>query len=141
MRISGDDEARDLRTHIRARGVGIRQEETLAVGPSIRAFVVERLALLLERGFERVQREMNSPVVGGVFSLSEQSVLLNSCAGVGYVLRVLVGDALAALVVLFAVFGGPPVAQIAVCVELAAPIVQAVDDLLSDDQADRAGVH
>ena len=41
----------------------------------------------------------------------------------------------------FAVFGGPPVAQVALSVELAALVVEAVDDLVSDDHADGAKVH
>src|SRR4029077_16636064 len=50
--IGGDDQARDLLTDIRAPGVGIGEEETLAVGPAVVAFVVERLALLLQREFQ-----------------------------------------------------------------------------------------
>ena len=62
---------------------------------------------------------MDAAVVGGVFSLGEQAVLLDPGTGVGNFLRVFVGDALAALVVLFRVFGSPPVVEVAVGVELA----------------------
>src|SRR5947209_19553877 len=41
MRIGGDKHARDLRTDVRAPGIGIGQEETLAIRPAILSFVVE----------------------------------------------------------------------------------------------------
>ncbi len=141
VRVGGDDQTRDLRPHIRAPRIRIREEEALAIGPAVRTFVVERFALLLECGFERVQREMDAAVVGRVFALGEQAILFHAGAGVGNVLRVLVGDALAAFVILLAVFRGPPVAQVAVSVELAALIVEAVNDFVTDDHADGAVVH
>ena len=56
----------------------IRQEEALAIGPAVGAFVVERLALLLQRGLECGERETDAAVVGGVFALREQAVLLDA---------------------------------------------------------------
>src|SRR5450755_2386328 len=103
MRVGGDDQARDLGTHVGAPGVRVRQEVALAVGPAVGAFILKRLALLLERGFECVQGQAVAAVVGGVLALREQAVLFNPWAGIGNVLRVLVGDALAAFVILFAV--------------------------------------
>ncbi len=138
MRVGGHDHARDFRTHVCAPRVRVRQEEALAVGPAVGAFIVQRLALLLQRGFERVQAQVDAAIVSGIFALGEQAVLLDSGAGVGNFLRVLVGDALAAFVILLAVVGGPPVPQVAVSVELAALIVEAVNDFVSDDHADRA---
>src|SRR5450631_1386312 len=122
MRIGGHDQAGDFRAHIRAPRVCVRQKEALAIGPAVWTFIVERLALLLQRGFERVQSKMDSAVVGGIFALGEQAVLFDSGTSVGDVLRVFVGDALAAYVILFAVFGSPPVPQVSVGVELASLI-------------------
>ena len=141
MRIGGHDQARDFGPHIRAPRIGVRQEEALAVGPAIRTLIVERLALLLQRGFQGIQRQMDAAVVGGVLSLRQQAVLLDSGAGIGDILRVFVGDALAAFVILFGVVGSPPVAQVAMRVELAALIVEAMDDFVADDHADGAVVH
>ena len=84
---------------------------------------------------------MNAAVIGGVFSLGEKAVLLDAGACVGNVLSVLVGNTFATLVILFTVFGSPPVAQVAVSVELASLIVEAVDDFMSNDHADGAQVH
>src|SRR5450755_4573816 len=84
---------------------------------------------------------MDAAVVGGIFALGEQAVLFDSGTSVGDVLRVFVGDALAAFVILFAVFGSPPVPQVSVGVELASLIVEAVDDFVSDDHTDGAVVH
>src|SRR5258708_7651960 len=47
MRIGSDHCAGYLRTNIAAPSIGVRQEETLQVGPAIGAFLVERLTLLL----------------------------------------------------------------------------------------------
>ena len=50
--IGGDDQARDLLADIGAPGIGIGEEEALAVGPAVVAFVVERLVLLLQCEFK-----------------------------------------------------------------------------------------
>src|SRR5215467_2682990 len=49
MRIRGYNQTGDLRTDIRAPGIGVREKESLAIGPAIFPFVVQRLALLLQR--------------------------------------------------------------------------------------------
>src|SRR2546430_9609799 len=141
MRIGGDDHASNLRTHIRTPGVGIRQEEALSIGPSIRAFVVQRFPLLFERGFQRIQGEMDSAIVSSVLALGEQTVLLDSGSGVRHFLRVFIRDALAAFVILLAIFGGPPVTQVAVRVEFASLIVEAMNDFMSDDHANGAEIN
>src|SRR6266576_3670395 len=51
--IGGDDQARELLADIGAPGISIGEEEALSVGPAVVAFVVERLALLLQREFQR----------------------------------------------------------------------------------------
>src|ERR1700756_4476007 len=50
--IGGDDQACDLLADIGAPGIGVGEEEALAVGPAVFALVVERLALLLQREFQ-----------------------------------------------------------------------------------------
>src|ERR1039458_9801553 len=84
---------------------------------------------------------MDAAVIRGVLALGKQTILLHTGAGSGNFLRILVGDALAALVILLGVLGGPPVAQIAMSVELAALIVEAVSEFVSDDHADGAVIH
>src|SRR6202035_5208847 len=130
-RVRGDDQTRHLRPDRGAPRVRIREEEALAIGPSVRTFVVERFALLLKIGLKRIQREMETSVVSRILALSQQAVLLDPGAGVGNFLRVLIGDALAALVVLLGVFGGPPVAQVALSVEFASLIVEAVSEFVA----------
>src|SRR5579872_2148726 len=101
MRVAGDSDARDLRADIRAPRISVREEESLAVSPAVRALVVERLAFLLQRRFQSGERQVDAAIIRGVFSLGEQAVLLDSGTGVGNFLGVFVRDALAALVVLF----------------------------------------
>src|SRR6267378_3445874 len=84
---------------------------------------------------------MDSAIVSGILTLGEQAVLLDSGSGVGHFLRVFVGDALTAFVVLLAILRGPPVTQVAVRVELASLIVEAMNDFMSDDHADGAEIH
>ena len=66
-------------------------------------------------GHERHEGEMESAVVGGVFTEGELAVDVE--AGIGEA-AVLVGDAGGALVEVGLVFGGPPVVEVAVAVEL-----------------------
>ena len=71
MGIGGHGEARDLGTDVGAPRVGKRQEELLAVGPSIGTFIVERFALLFQVGLEGIEREVDAAVVGSIFPLRE----------------------------------------------------------------------
>src|SRR5580692_3295493 len=73
---------------------------------------------------------MDSTVVGGVLALGQAAVLLH--AGFGNELSVLVGDTVAALVVGLGIVSGPPVAQVAILVELAPLVVIPVNRLVSD---------
>src|ERR1700685_1107083 len=136
MRVGSNEHPRYLRTHVRAPRIGIGEEEALAIGPAVRTFVVERLPLRLECALQREQREMDAPVIRRVLALGEQAILLDSRTGIGNLLRVLVGNALAAFVVLLGVFRSPPVAQVALSVELAPLIVKAVSQFVADDHAD-----
>src|SRR5580692_2737823 len=84
---------------------------------------------------------MDAAVIRRVFTLSQQAILLDSRTSIGNLLRVLVGNTLAAFVILLAVFRSPPVAQVAVSVKLAPLIVEAVSQFVADDHADGAIVH
>src|SRR5262249_48042473 len=141
MWIGGYDQARDLRSNVRAPGIRIREKESLTVSPAVIALVVERLALLLERDLQSGQRETNSTVVRRVFPLRQQAILLHALAGIGNGLGVLVGDALAALVIFLGIVRGPPVAQIALGIELAALIVESMNDLVPDHHSDGTVIH
>src|SRR5262249_1177149 len=105
MRIRSNDQPRDLWSDICAPRVGIREEEALALGPAVVPFIVERLALLLEVCLECSQREPDAAIVRCIFSLRQQAILFYSCSGIGHFLRVLLRDALAALVVFLCVVG------------------------------------
>src|SRR5258708_32624579 len=61
--------------------------------------------------------------------------------GYGDIFGVLVGDAFAALVVGFGIVGGPPVLEVSGVLELAALIIEAVNDLVTDDGTDASIVH
>jgi len=84
------------------------------------------------------QREAQAPVVGGVFAERQASVDVG--LAVDGVARVLIGDAGGALLIGLGVSGSPPVAQIALAVELAPLIVEAVGELVADDGAGGAVV-
>src|SRR5208283_6054506 len=84
---------------------------------------------------------MDAAVIRRVLALRKQSVLLDSRTGVGDVLRVLVRNALAALLVLFGILGGPPIAQVAVSVELPSLIVEAMREFVANHHPDRAVIH
>src|ERR1700691_6409531 len=84
---------------------------------------------------------MDAAVIRRVLALSEQTVLLDSRAGIGNLLRVLVGDALATFVILFAVLRSPPVAQIALSVELTPLIVKTMREFVTDDHTDGAEIN
>src|SRR3984957_9912540 len=76
---------------------------------------------------------MDSAVVRGVLALSQAAVLLH--AGLGHELGVLVGDAIASFVVGLGIVRSPPVAQIAVLVELASLVVVSMNGFVPNDSA------
>src|SRR5215472_134856 len=84
---------------------------------------------------------MESAIVRGVLALGHAAILLDPGACFGNFLRVLVGDALSALVVRLGVRLGPPIAQVALRVELASLVVKPVDDFVADDRADRTVIY
>src|SRR5207237_3253866 len=117
----------------------VREKESLAIGPAVRPFVVERLGFFSELIGKRHQRQARAAIIRGVFALGEQAVLLY--ARLGNLLGVLVRDALAALVVLLGIGRRPPVAQIALGIELAPLVVEAMGDLVPDHRAGAAEVN
>ena len=79
------------------------------------------------------QREAQAAVVGGV--LAERQPAVDVRVAGDRVAGILIGDAGGALFVGLAVGGRPPVAQVALAVELAALIVEAVRQLVADHRA------
>src|ERR1700722_10688607 len=141
MRVGGHGHAGDLGADIGAPGIGVGKEKLLAVSPAVLTLIVQRLSLLLQSDFERIQGQVDATIVSSVFALAEQAILFNPGAGFRHFLRVFVGAALTALVVLFAIFRRPPVAEIAVSVKLASLIVEAMDDFVTYNHANGAVVH
>src|SRR6266849_5731086 len=74
VRVGGNGHTSNFRTYGRAPRIGVRKEETLAIGPAVRTFVVERFTLLFQFGLEREQRQVNAPVVRRVLTLGQQAV-------------------------------------------------------------------
>src|ERR1035441_3641801 len=96
--VGGNRQTRYLRPDIGAPRVGEGKEEALAIGPAIRTFVVDRLALLLEFALEGVQRDTEAAVVRRILALGQQAILLDPGASLGDVLRVPAGGASSASV-------------------------------------------
>src|SRR5260370_3345285 len=80
-------------------------------------------------------------MIAATLTWGPNAFLLLSGPRLGNLLRVLVGNAFAALVVLFGVFGRPPIAEVAVSVELAALIVESVREFVTDNHADGAIIY
>src|ERR1700733_2521087 len=76
---------------------------------------------------------MDSAVVRSVLALSQASVLLH--AGLGDELGVLVSDAVAAFVIGLGIVGGPPIAKIAIRIELSPLVVVSVNGFVPNDRA------
>src|SRR5262249_51367006 len=115
--------------------IGVGQEEVLKLGKPVGAFVVEGLALLIQRIGQRDQSQVDAAVVGGIFTLGQQAVLLHT--GFGNFLGIFIGDALASLLIVLCVGFLAPVAEVAVGVKLASLIVKTVRDLVADHAAFR----
>src|SRR5450759_3605454 len=116
-----------------APDLGESQEEALLGGEAI-----QLLRLALERVLKRHESDAQTAVIGGVFAQRQAAVQLDVVdrgeAGI------FVGDAGGALVELGAVGRGPPVAQIAVAIELAALVVEPVSHLVADHRSGSAVV-
>src|SRR5260370_6491509 len=80
-------------------------------------------------------------MIAATLTWGPNAFLLLSGPRLGTLLRVLVGNAFAALVVLFGVCGRPPIAEVAVSVELAALIVESVREFVTDNHADGAIIY
>src|SRR5260370_35096060 len=84
--------------------------------------------------------DVDASIVGRIFPQSHEPVLLDAGAGLGNLLRILVGDAFAAGFVFLRILRGPPISQVALGVELAPLVVEAVNRFMSDDSPDSAVV-
>src|ERR1700677_712080 len=112
--------------------------------------VSDKETLLRSKSFDRLQRlafgvvlprhvrKNQSAEIGHVFAQGQLPVDLDIVKN--YVLRILIRDATGSLLKCFGVFGSPPVPQIAVRVELAPFIVEAMRKLMSDGSAGIAEV-
>ena len=95
--------------------------------------------LAAERGAIGVERDQEAAQVRDV--LAERQLAVDARSGDGFVGVVLLGESLRFGFEAFGVFRGPPIAQAAVGVDLAALVVETVRDLVADHSADRAVVH
>src|SRR5271157_5208165 len=121
MRVRGDHGSCQLRTPARTPRIGIRLEETLAGGETVRILLVQRLPLFAVPLLERHVGQPQAAVVSCVFALRQQPICLY--AEVLHLLGVLVRYALAALVISFGIRLGPPVLQVALRIELTPLVV------------------
>src|ERR1700691_3425818 len=133
VRVGGDLVARGLWTLIRAPTERIREEEALARRETVGFRRVQRLALRLVDVLQRQHCQMDAAVVGSIFASGQLALLRD--AVLGNFLRVLGHDALVFLVITLRIFGGPPIAQVSLGVELATLVVEAVDRFVADDHA------
>ena len=134
MRIDRHQHARDGIRAVLAPDVRPAQEETL-----LRGQAVNRWRLFPgHRADQRHVRDPHSTVVGGVLAQGQLAVELQIVHR--HEAAVLVLGALGALFELLLVVGRPPVAQVAVRVELTALVVEAVGQFVADNCPDRAKV-
>src|SRR5882724_390783 len=138
MRIYTDQHARELGTALFAPGATEAEEEALLRG--VAADGLRRWASVAV-GHHLLQRHQGDPrpaVVGGVLAQGEAAIEFEIVHR--HETAVLVGDATGALFEFRAVLRRPPVAQIALRVELASLIVEAVGQLVADDNPDATEV-
>src|SRR5262249_23067402 len=95
--------------------------------------------MLVERLLQRCVSELQSPDIRDIFALCEFTI--HMLAGKWRVPRILIDDGFASLVVFVRRFLGPPIAQIAIRIELASLVIEAMRHLMSDDRTDRAVVY
>jgi hypothetical protein len=78
VRIAEEHNSHNFRTVLRAPTNRVCQEKLLQLCQTVRAFVINRFALALKFILKGNQRQIETAIVGGVFSLSEQAVLLDT---------------------------------------------------------------
>ena len=114
-----------------------RNKEALGCGISI-DLVVDALALLGERGDQRLPCDANSAVVGGILAESQPAVEVD--AGYGLKAVVLIDFAIEALLEGGAIGVGPPGIDVAMAIVLATLVIEAVRHLVADAHTDCAEV-
>src|SRR5512142_397212 len=99
----------------------IGSEETLCLCHTTFRCAIQCFPLGLQSRLKSFECEMDSAVVGRVLPERQLPILLDT--GLGHVLRVLIGDAVVALLVGGSIGWSPPVTQVALRVELASLII------------------
>src|SRR5580700_2851216 len=138
MRIGADLHAQIFRALLLAPDSPEAEEKTLLGRESVDALAFFSGLVFRDQALQRGESDARAAVVSGVFAQRETAVELQVIDGneVG----ILVGHATHALLKLLAILLGPPVAQVARRIELAALIVEAVGKFVTDDQANATEV-
>src|SRR5258708_23990434 len=137
VRVYADTQAQDFRCDIFTPHAAVAEEEALIGGEAVNQ-LVGVLFGLTHKFVQGHEGDAGAAVVGGVFAEGEACVEFEVVHG-GEA-AVFVGDTAGAFLELLAVFGGPPVAQIALGVELSAFAVEALGQFAADPQADATEV-
>ena len=129
MRIDGGAQALGLVAGLSAPTLPVADKETLIGREAIDRLKLLALGIFLPREIG----EQQPAEVGNILAQRQLAVdldVVDDC-----VCRILVRDATGALLEFFSVVLGPPVAQVSLCVELAAFIVEAVSQFVTDGAA------
>src|SRR6185369_722561 len=137
MRIYVHQHPRVLRLPLLAPNPCKAQEITLFGRVSIN--FIGLLTGLLDLVLECHQRNSGAAIVGCVLPERQLSIQLQVIDG--YEIAVLVRNTAGTLFKFLSVLLGPPIAQIALCIELAPLIVKAMRQLMSNHGSDRTEIH
>src|SRR6185437_9746230 len=132
--IDGGQHARSLGANVLAPDLAVAEEEALLAVVAVNGGV----GLVGEGGLHRHVGDAGTAAVAEI--LAERELAVDLDAGDGAEVVVLVDQASGAFGEGLGVGGRPPVAQVALGIELAALVVKAVGHLVADDDADRAVV-
>ena len=141
MRIGQNQSANQLRPVLITPSKRIRQEESLQIRKTVGTLIAETFALPGQSAFERQKSQMESAIIRGVLALCEAAILFHTRTRFWHFLRILVRNALSALVVCLGVRLRPPIAQVPLRIELPSLVVEPVDDFVPDDSANRSVIH
>src|SRR5208282_521272 len=139
MRIDGDLHALVFRTPFFAPDPRETKEESLLWGVAINLLAFFSGFVVCDHVPERRQSNACPTVIGGVFAERESAIELEIVNRDK--IAVLIGDTTDALFKLLAIFGRPPVVQVALRIVLASLVVKTVGQLVSDHQPNAAEVH
>src|SRR6185437_4144551 len=137
MRIGLCQQPRAFICLVLAPHLGKAEPETLISRKAF--FGLSEFRILLDALAQRHQSDVAAAIVRSVLTQSEPAVEVNALQR--RELAVLVGDTAGALLEFLAVRIRPPVAEIALGIELAALIVKAVGQFMANDHANAAKVH